>query len=78
MDLLDNLLREDSASPATVPATGRANALEYVPTATRGDINQNGVETKFRHHPFLQTRSKLRQLGKRRRRKRRRKRKLTR
>ena len=43
LDLLNNLLKEDSASPATVLVTGRANVLEYVPTATGGDINQNGV-----------------------------------
>ena len=50
---LDNLLEEDFASPATALATGRANVLEYVPNATREDINQNGVEAEFRHHPLL-------------------------
>ena len=67
-ELVDKSFRGDSANLVAVPATGRANVLEFVHIVLSVDISQNGVTRRIRHPSLRQTMNKLRQLGKRRRR----------
>ena len=60
------LLREDFVNLVEPLAIGRANVSEFALTVGRGDTKENGAEIKIRHQVFLQTKSKLRLLERRR------------
>ena len=64
------LLREDSVNLVKPLAIGRANDSEFALTVGRGDTKESGAEVKIQHPVFLQTKSKLRLLGRKRRRRR--------
>ena len=64
------LLREDFLNLVEPLAIGRTNVSEFAPTVGRENTKESGAEVKIQHPVFLQTKSKLRLLGRKRRRRR--------